>query len=150
MEVPTKHDFLKVDGVKLYHPPNAHFSVVSYKSMRINMRGVIDFCEFDEELVVFDEEKNEEFTKSMQDWQKNNSSSNVQHLANGHGIIVTQPQNPPSVPTKKIRLIGTTIIYMNNSERLIMMNIDEWEEKYFEYLEKVRLDFLGVGNNGKD
>lgn len=147
MELPTKQDFLKVDGASLYHPQNAHFSILKYKKMRINMRSVIDFREFDEELVIFDDEKNEEYKTAMEEWHKNNGGGNVHQMANGHGMIITQPQAPPQAPTKKIRLIGTMIVYMNNTERLLMMNIEDWEDKYFGYLEIAKLNLLGLSNN---
>ena len=150
MEVPTKADFLKVDGARLIHPPNAMFSVLSYKKMSVNMRAVIDYSEFDEEIVIFDEDKNEEYTKAIEEWRANNGGGGVHQMANGNGMVITQPTPPPKAPTKKIRLLGTTVVYQNNTERIIMMDMETWEEKYFAYLQAVKLDFLGVKGDGED
>lgn len=138
MEIPTKKDFYKVDVLRLLQPPNAHFSIAQYRSGRVNMKIVVDFVEFNENLVLFDESRNEEFTMQMNAWLKEQQNQPVKNVENGWSIAT--PTAQPSPPTKQVTLVGTRVIYFNGQERIVMMPIDEWEDVYFGYLEVQKLN----------
>lgn len=139
--LPTKSDFLAVDLLKLIHPENAQFSIAQYRKGKINMRMVIDYREFDEHIVIFDESKNEEFSKAMSEWQANSPQpSNPNNGIQSTSLQIGSGQ--PQPPVKNVKLIGTVVIYHGGADRIIMLPQEEWEDVYFGYLQKQKLDII--------
>ncbi len=138
-ETPTQEDFLKVDILRLIHSNGAHFSIAQYRKGMINLKSIIDFHEFNENLVIFDDARNTEYSVAMEKWQIANQ--NLTPKQNHLGVFVIEQTPQPQVPVKNVQMIGTRIIYHNNQERIIMTPIEDWEEKYFGYLTKQKLDF---------
>lgn len=140
LELPVENDFLKVDTARILHAQNDVFTVIKYNASRINLKSVLDFRAFDEKMIVFDEEKKQEYTAQLDYWNKSrHTNQQVVHTEKGM-TMVDPPQ--PQPPVKEIRIQGTVVIYHNNSERILMMPLEEWENKYFGYLQEIKLNIL--------
>jgi hypothetical protein len=136
--IPTKEDFLEVDGAKISHLQGAQFSLVQYRKHVINMKSVIDFREFDEHMIVFDDKLNQDYAEKMNKW---NEAVNALPKNINPAIYNASLPPQPVPPTIKIHLIGTMVVYQNGMERLIMMSLEDWKNCYYAYLEKMKLDY---------
>jgi hypothetical protein len=138
-ELPVSKDFLECDILRLIHADGAHFSVAQYRNGATNLRAIIDFREFNENITLFDESKSAEYTALMEQWNKDNYGRGIpQQTPNGVVMIPNLPQ--PQVPIKNVQLIGTVVIYHNGQERILMISFEEWKEKYYGYLQNQKLD----------
>jgi hypothetical protein len=137
-DLPTENDFHEAMIIRFMHPQNAHFSIEQFRKGKINMKMVVDFREFNENFVVFDDSKNEEYSKSMEEWQKAiNSGGQVTMGQTQMSVSTPPPQPQPPVINKKYE--GTVLVYMNGQERVINTKIEDWEQEYFEYLTKKKV-----------
>lgn len=139
-QIPTKRDFVEADFMRILHPEKAKFSIVQYRKGVVNMKLIIDFREFNEDMVIFDDSRNEEFSEKMKTWEMAMDGKLVKEETTGKIELEYMQDNQPLPPVKRVRLQGTVITYHNNAERVVMHTLEEWQELYFNYLQEEKLD----------
>ena len=140
IEVPTELDFHKTESLEITLDQELQCHKAHYRKAAINMRGIIDFTSVENELSVIDETKVEEYKKAVSEFRKKYQFSDSQYLPegvrNGNGEIET----PPELPLKNFKFQGVIILYYNGAQKLIVDDFEEFQEIYFNYLKRLRLD----------
>jgi len=103
--------------------------LIIYRKGFINLRSIIDVFENTTPLDVVDEEQYEDFLKEVKKWEQSVSVSQM------------YPNIPqPQCPTKKHKVRTTNVLYMNGVQRAMVDDLDDFQEVYFNYLQRQKLD----------
>lgn len=141
---------------------------IQYRKGFINMRNIVDVFEMKLKFEVIDEEKLPEYEKVKADWIKkhhpNINSFYTQPITepaiapleddykNSHDAmaIAGETENidqavpqfvvPPPIPKKVFEIPITSVIYFNGVQRMMVDDLKEFSEMYFDYLQAQKLD----------
>ncbi len=112
--------------------------LIIYRKGFINLRSIIDVFENTLPVDVVDEEQYEDFLKEATEW-KELSEAQQKHPS----ILKQYAQMPqPQCPTKKHKLKTTNVLYVNGIQRAMTDDFDEFQEVYFNYLQRQKLNIL--------
>lgn len=129
IEVPSEKDFHRTTSVEMTQDHNGLYKI-HYRKANIAMKSITDFTSIESEFEVLDQEKMPEFDKAMEVFaEKCKNYSPLQ-----------DPLERPSLPTKKVKIIGTIISYYSTAQRVIVDDFEEFEKTYFNFLKMQRLD----------
>lgn len=134
IEVPSEKDFYRTTSIEITVNQNTGLHKVHYRKCNVAMRSVTDFTSCEMEFEVFDSEKQIEYEKEMEYYNKQVQEARKEKPMEMFGF--TQPE----MPIKIVKITGTIVSYYNTAQRIIVDPFEEFEEKYFNYLQAQRLD----------
>lgn len=137
IELPTRNDFYKTESVEIL-VYNAGLNKVHYRKCNIAMRSITDFTSIEMDLEVQDEEKMPEYEKALEEFKEKMEKSFSEAQFSNPLLQSKRPKHP----TKKIKIIGTMVLYLNGAYRIIVDDFDDFETVYFDYLTAQKLDIL--------
>jgi hypothetical protein len=151
LELPKKSDYHQTTIVDL-NPLYAQGEIlkkddtIKYRRGMINLRSVIDVFENETPITILDENKHKAYIEEMEDWiAKNGIQDGIFYGGLPIDNINQLPQMPitngmPKVPTKKMLVKTTNVLYVNGVHRAMVDDFDEFQEVYFNYLQRQKLD----------
>lgn len=133
IELPTREDFHRTKNFEVTN--DVAYEGVQKTHIRkcnVAMRSIIDFTSIELQVITIDKEKMPEYEKLIKQWRENFGEAQMrgQHFY----------QMQPLLPTKTEKIIGTLVSYLTGAQRIIVDDFEEFEELYFNYLNKQKLD----------
>lgn len=150
LELPKRDDYHQTTIVDL-NPAYTRGEIlkkddlIHYRKGFINLRNIIDVFENSTPFDVIDEEKYDNFVREMEAWEEENKGQPKRFYAgipedNFQGLPTMQDANRPQLPLKKFIVKTTNILYMNGIQRAMTDDLEEFQELYFNYLQRQKLD----------
>lgn len=142
LELPTKNDFFSVMILDLSKATNGYFfekDVVKKNEGSINLRSIIDFHSFNTTIDVLDEEKYPEFDEKQRAFREQVQKHRMENDPHGAPVVyATPPQD--ELPLRECSITGTIVYYYTGMCRVIDMPLVDFEEQYFNFLQREKLD----------
>lgn len=162
LELPKRKDFHNTTIVEFANnsgglQPLKLSETIQYRKGFVNMRNVVDLFEMALKFEVIDETKIEEYEKQKSEWIKKHQP-HIDKLGFHPSMIQYDDKNdfsgevanenpevppftpPPPMPKTIITIPVSVVLYFNGVQRMMVDDIKEFSELYFDYLQEQKLD----------
>lgn len=155
LELPKRKDFHETTIVEFSNNAGGMYPLklsqtIQYRKGFVNMRNIVDVFEMQLKFEIIDESKLPEYEKELAVWMKKHQPQRFGYQSIGlSGIENNVAENtnpeveqyaPPSpVPKKDFAIPVTCVIYFNGVQRMLVDDLKEFSEMYFDYLQAQNL-----------
>ncbi len=140
IELPGKQDFYRTQNIEVTQDEMSGVKKIHHRNCNIAMRSIIDFTSIESEHDFIDEEKMPDYEKAVSEYKEKCKSRKISRMAGSNGNanlgeemmgveydIDSLDNFHPEFPTKRIKFIGTIILYFNGQSRIIVDSFQDFE-----------------------